>query len=271
MEKISTGIYVRVSDKEQVSGWSIGAQWDECREWIERNRPDLRVTRKFTDPGYPAGTLERPGVAQLFEAIDRKKISCLVVWKYDRLSRDDVDFPSLMWYFQKRGVEVISISEPALDYNTAHGSLIINILGAVSSFERKQNAMRVKMGMRARCIENGLWHGGKPSYGYVYVPETGRLAIEPTEAENVRLMFRLYLETGCVNAVRKELIKRGIFTRSGTKFNTSYLYGILQRPRYIGEQFYMGQSWSEPSLRIISDPLFEEVKQALHENKWQRA
>lgn len=52
------GVYLRVSTKEQAQhGWSIDGQYNEIREWVDRNKPGMVVTRRYSDPGFSASTL----------------------------------------------------------------------------------------------------------------------------------------------------------------------------------------------------------------------
>jgi len=61
------------------------------------------------------------------------------VAKLDRLTRSVKDLCELLELFERRGVALISVAE-SLDTGSASGRLVINIMAAVSQWERRPSA-----------------------------------------------------------------------------------------------------------------------------------
>lgn len=202
MKKV--GIYVRVSTVEQAEkGWSVEGQYREIRAFC-KNRKGWKVAWVFRDEGYSAADLNRPGIQNLLDRVQEGKVDIVVVWKYDRLSRDNIDFPVLLHILEKHRVRIVSLNEPSLDYSSPYGEFVVGMLGLIATLERRVLQTRVKMGMRERS-RKGLWHGGTPPFGYSYDGDTGKLVVKPEESEAVRRAFDLYLSTECLYATRDAL------------------------------------------------------------------
>lgn len=71
-------------------------------------------------------------------------------------------------------------------------------------------------------------------YGYDK-GEDGNLVINEEQAENVRLIYKLFLEGYTTAAIAKELTNRGILTATGkTKWNRGTIQGILRNEKMAG-------------------------------------
>lgn len=107
------GLYLRVSTQEQVErGWSMEGQYLELRRFCEAHA-DWQVVRVLKDPGYTAANLERPGIRQLLRLAEAGDPDVVVAWRYDRLSRDNLDFPLILSLLRKHDVDVVSATEPS--------------------------------------------------------------------------------------------------------------------------------------------------------------
>ena len=85
--------------------------------------------------GESAKSLLRPGVEQLLALVDARKIQAVVVAKLDRLTRRVKDLCELLERFERCGVALVSVAE-SLDTGSAAGRLVLNIMTAVSRWER---------------------------------------------------------------------------------------------------------------------------------------
>jgi site-specific DNA recombinase len=100
--------------------------------------------------------------------------------------------------------------------------------------------------------------------------------IVPEEAETVRTMFQLYLESGSVGALTEGLARRNIvskvrsFAGGRTEGGGPYCVGALahffKNRFYIGEVVYRGEPHSGQHASIIDRPTFEAVQGKLAEN-----
>src|SRR5699024_6371501 len=75
-------LYVRVSTKEQVDGYSIDEQIDKLNAYAKAK--DYTVLDTFVDGGHSGASLERPAIKELIKNI--KSYDAVIVHKLNRLS-----------------------------------------------------------------------------------------------------------------------------------------------------------------------------------------
>lgn len=132
--------YTRVStDKQADHGVSLEAQLEKIRAMAVVQGAELAEI--ITDAGESAKSLDRPGMARLLAMVDAGKVQVVIVAKLDRLTRSVKDLGELLERFQKRGVSLVSVAE-SLDTGSAAGRLVLNIMAAVSQWEREAIAER---------------------------------------------------------------------------------------------------------------------------------
>ncbi|HEX2949457.1 MAG TPA: recombinase zinc beta ribbon domain-containing protein, partial [Armatimonadota bacterium] len=128
--------------------------------------------------------------------------------------------------------------------DSAIGRLIVQILAAFSEFEREMIVERTRDKMRA-AKRKGKFCGGMVPLGYDIDPTTKRLVINAEEAEIVREIFRMYLETGRTAEIRKAAQQRGWTVktwvtkdgqqRKGIPLSYGVLATMLRNPVYVGK------------------------------------
>jgi DNA invertase Pin-like site-specific DNA recombinase len=261
LDNTPVAIYVRVSSLEQAeNGWSIEGQIKEIRQHCENK--GCKAVRLYKDEGYSASTIERPALQKMLEHSIEKKFEKIIIWKYDRLSRNDMDFFALIHFLNKNKIVIESINEPTPNDGSPYNEFIIGILGLISSLERRVFLMRSKMGRKVRA-EKGLWKGGRTPYGYDYNENTGFLEINGEEAEVVRFIFNRYLE--CVNyhEVARNLNAMEIKPRYADKWADNTIKVVLINRNYIGEYSTNGFTHNFDDYRIIDDEIFDLVQKRI--------
>jgi site-specific DNA recombinase len=209
--------YCRVSTEEQAAeGFSIDGQVEKLRAYAELN--DLGPVMLIEDPGRFGKNLERPGLQQLLAMVEQGRVSNVLVWRLDRLSRNLGDLILLADTFGKNGVGLHSFTKK-IDLSSATGRMFYNILGAFAQFYREQLAENVRLGMQQAARE-GRWTN-RPKMGYDLVD--GHL-VPNAEAPTVRRMFALRAEG---------LSLREIEERTRVKYST--VRAILHSRIYLGE------------------------------------
>jgi site-specific DNA recombinase len=266
----NVGLYVRVSTHEQAEkGWSIEGQIAELYKFCDAHS-DWRVRWVLKDPGFTASNLDRPGMCRLLELAQVRRLDVLVVWRYDRLSRDNLDFPLVLSLLRKNGVDLVSVTEPALGTDDPTGEFVVHMIGLLATLERKQIAMRVKMGMRTRA-RNGLWHGGPTSFGYTYDRMTGKLVPDAPEAEIVRRIFETYATTGRIHEVKRILRDEGLRDRRGRVWTVPALRNVLSRRLYTGVLRCGGVEVTDEALALVTHDAFERCRGALEAERGRNA
>ena len=144
------------------------------------------------DGGLSGASLYRPALQNLLADVRAGKITIVVVYKVDRLTRSLADFAKLVELFDQQGVSFVSITQ-SFNTTSSMGRLTLNVLLSFAQFEREVIGERVRDKIAA-SKRKGLWVGGPVPLGYRCLDK--KLEIVPEEAETVRTIFSLYLELG---------------------------------------------------------------------------
>jgi DNA invertase Pin-like site-specific DNA recombinase len=192
-------------------------------------RPSFCVS--VLNGGYSGGTVDRPALTRLLEAIKQSKIDVIVVYKVDRLSQSLADFVRLVELFDQYGVSFVSVTQQ-FNISTSMGRLTLNVLLSFAQFEREVTSERIRDKIAA-SKKKGMWMGGIVPLGYNRVHK--QLVINAVEADTVRHIYNRYLALGRVRELKGELDTEGYRSKpragtrtGGTKFSRGALYTILR-------------------------------------------
>jgi DNA invertase Pin-like site-specific DNA recombinase len=277
MAIVRCAIYTRKSTEEGLSQAfnSLDAQREAAEAYIlsQREQGWAALQERYDDGGFTGGNMERPALKQLLADIDASRVDCVIVYKVDRLSRSLLDFARILDTFEQRKVSFVSVTQ---QFNTSMslGRLTLNILLSFAQFEREIIAERTKDKMAAGR-RRGRWVGGMPVLGYDVAPQGGRLVVNWPEAEQVRSIFELYRDSGCLVSVLQRLSQNGWtmkqwITRSsklhgGRPFNKTTLRALLGNVIYTGQIRHQGQVYPGEHEAILNQELWNEVDHRLRE------
>ena len=217
------------------------------------------------------GSTDRPGLSELLEHIKQNKVDVVVTTKMDRLTRNIKDFWTLYEIMQEHDCQFVCATQE-LNSTTAHGLFFINILMSFAEFELETIRERTRAKMLSQA-EEGLWHGGRPPFGYDRHKQRKALLIpHKVEAAVVKKIFDMFVELGSPAAVAKEINKMGYRTKSKhqAKFSKWSITYILSNPLYIGKATFGGQSFEGKHKALIPVNRFNHVQKMLEKNKQTR-
>lgn len=274
---VRCAIYTRVSTDSGLDQEfnSLDAQFDAASAYIrsQAHAHWTLVRTRYDDGGFSGGSTDRPALQRLLADIRARKIQVIVVYKVDRLTRSLADFAKLVELFDAHGVSFVSVTQQ-FNTTTSMGRLTLNVLLSFAQFEREVTAERIRDKIAA-SKRKGLWVGGMVPMGYEL--KEGRLYIVEEEAEQVRTIFKRYLELGSVNRLAIELRARNIRskvrklsnggTRGGVLFTQGPLFYMLRNRFYVGEVVYKGEICPGPQPPLIERELFEAVQKRLTEQR----
>jgi len=89
----------------------------------------------------------RPELTRMISRIREGGIDAVLIYKLDRLGRSVQHLIQLSQEFQKKGVDIICVTQP-IDTTTPSGKMFFVILGAIAEFEADLISERTKMGLR---------------------------------------------------------------------------------------------------------------------------
>lgn len=227
-------IYGRQS-VDRADSISIESQIEYCQ--YETRGGTYKV---FQDKGYSGKNTDRPQFQVMMDAIRRREVNRVIVYKLDRISRSILDFATMMAEFQEYGVEFVSCTEK-FDTSTPMGRAMLNICIVFAQLERETIQMRVEDAYISRS-RRGFYMGGRIPYGYRLEPYTidgkmtSRYVLEPEEARIVKLIFSMYAEpqTSYGDIVRY-LVENGIKntrTKDGV-WDRCRIADMIKNPIYV--------------------------------------
>ena len=150
------------------------------------------------------------------------------------------------------------------------GRLTLNVLLSFAQFEREVTGERIRDKIAA-SKQKGMWMGGLVPLGYDV--HERRLAVNQSEAETVREIFRRYLELGSVRLLMEDLNRRGIRSKvrvakngrksGGNPFFRGALYVLLSNPIYVGQIRHKGVHHPGLHESIVDRRLWEKTQHLL--------
>jgi len=87
----------------------------------------------LADEGWSGKNLDRPAVQELLKLVELGQVKDLLIWRWDRLSRDQGDFATLVKLLDRHGVKVHSVNEGDLDLASASGRMQIGCMASSPS------------------------------------------------------------------------------------------------------------------------------------------
>lgn len=255
----TAAIYIRVStDSQAEEGYSIDAQKEQLSAYCVSK--GIRNYEFYIDGGWSGSNIERPEMQRLIEDVNKDRISHVIVYKLDRLSRSQKDTLYLIEdIFNPHGVDFVSLNE-SMDTSTPMGRLMLGILSAFAQLERENIRLRTRMGMKER-VKSGLWMGGgRVPFGYDYDSKKGIL-VPNQDAEKVRQIYKLYIAGKAPQEIANLL---------GLKYDR-LVYQILMRKSNYGVIEYNGEEYQGQHEPIISRETYDIAMRCMLERRFVRA
>jgi len=229
-------LYTRVSTAMQTEGYSLEAQRQKILEYAKFR--DFVVVGEYSDAGFSGKNIAgRMEFQRMLSDIESKKddIKYVLVFKLSRFGRNAADTLNSLQFMQDYGVNLICVDDN-LDSSAATGKLMISVMSAMAEIER-ENINAQTMAGRQQKAKKGGWNGGFAPYGYRLV--NGQLIVQEDEAEVIREIYNLYINTAYgPSKVAKEINKKykKIPRSNGylTSFTMAIVKDILDNPVYAG-------------------------------------
>lgn len=244
MKNKKIAIYSRKS-KFTGKGESIENQIELCKSYIRNKQPDICEDDMvvYEDEGYSGKNTNRPQFQQMMKDAKEKKLSGIVCYRLDRISRNVGDFTLLIDELNDYGISFDSINEK-FDTSTPMGKAMMYICSIFAQLERETIAERIRDNMR-ELAKTGRWLGGVTPTGYKSEKIVERinfdgkemsaykLDIIPEESKIVQLLFRKFAEFNSLSKVETYFLQHNIKTKNKKPFTRFAIKAILMNPVYM--------------------------------------
>ena len=249
-------LYARKS-VERENSISCETQLEYCRMMIKPEERDEKVIT-FVDNGFSGGNVNRDGFQKMMKLVRQGKVSKIIVYKLDRISRSLSDFVNILQEFKANQVEFVS-SQESFDTSSPYGELIVKILMVFAEFERTSIINRVTQAYHHRS-EMGFYMGGRQPYGFELVPtvihniKTKKLSPIPSEIEQVRYIFEVYAqENVSLRRLLDILVAEGKHPLNGSNWTTAKLSTLLKNPIYVKADSDVYDYYERHGTQMITD------------------
>ena len=119
---------------------SLDAQREACEAYIKSQAHEgwRLVPDRYDDGGLSGASLDRPALQKLLADVRADKITIVVVYKVDRLTRSLADFAKLVELFDQHGVSFVSITQ-SFNTTSSMGRLTLHVLALLCSVRARGN------------------------------------------------------------------------------------------------------------------------------------
>ncbi len=214
--KWQCGIYLRLSreDGDKMESDSISNQKKIIDRYLDKN-PDIEISDIYIDDGFSGSNFERPSIIRLINDIKNRKVNCIIVKDLSRFGRNyyetgrylEVVFPLLH-------VRFIAINDYIDSFKDPHSveNAYVSFKNVINDEYCRDISRKVRSSFDAKR-RRGEYIGTYALYGYKKDPENRhRLIIDHEAAENVKLIYRLFLEGFSIYNIGVKLNQLGIPT-----------------------------------------------------------
>ena len=219
-------LYRRVSTAEQKkTGNSLNSQKDQLRNFCHNK--EIQIIKEFEED-YSAKNFNRPEWKKLndFAKKNRSKVDFLLVFDWDRFSRNAYEALGVINDFNKLNIEVNCV-EKWVDYNDPTQIMMQLMYLGLPEVDNRIRSQKVTMGMRQGRKE-GRWNVSQP-FGYIPgVDHFGKtlMKVDPDKGQLLKSLFEIY-SSG--NYTQSEILEMTIF--KPLKLSKSNLSRILKKKK----------------------------------------
>jgi DNA invertase Pin-like site-specific DNA recombinase len=208
--------YLRVSGKGQLEGDGFTRQ----REAIDlyAKAQNIEIVQTFEEEGVSGKTdLEnRPALTDLIASLDVAGTRLVLVERLDRLARFLTVQESILQDLKRKKFDLVSVTEPDLCSDDPTRTLMRQVLGAFSEYERSIIVLKLRGARQRMKKKSGRCEGRKP-YGKTLA-----------ERETIQRMKVLRSGWYFYEEIAAALDSEGLPPRSGRSWNAIVVNRILQ-------------------------------------------
>ena len=223
--------YIRVSSDDQLE-YSPESQLKAIRDHAKRAGFVIPEEYVFQDEGISGKSASRrPGFRLMIATAKEGRTApfdAIFVWKYSRFARNQEEAIMYKNLLRRRGVEVVSITEPSTD--SPFSSLIERIIEWMDEYYLINLAGEVRRGMKEKAARGEAM--GTAPFGYTV---KNKSFVPNEHAPTVRYIFERYAGGAGLRELAVELGEKGVRTRRGNRPDNRWVSYILSNPTYIGK------------------------------------
>ncbi|MDN4611072.1 recombinase family protein [Arthrobacter burdickii] len=245
-----TAYYIRQSEDKTGDAVAIERQEQDCLQLAALK--GWGTAERFADNSISATNGKtRPEFERLLTEIAAGRVTRLVVWHSDRLTRSMSDLLRLLEASNGWGVSLAAVRGPSMDLNDPTGVGLAQIITAVAGMETAHKGERQKRANRQRAEAGNAFWSRRP-FGYDRLKD-GTVVTIQHEADAIKKAADLVLGGATMSSVVRSWNDAGLrttdvrsdssgaLTKNGGLWGVTQLRRLLLNPRYAGKRIYNGE------------------------------
>ncbi len=234
-------VYIRLSkDDGKEESLSVANQRKVIADYLESGfQGRFRIEDSFIDDGESGTDFDRPAFRRMVQAIEGRRIDCIVCKNLSRMFRNYADQGYFLEkVFPKYRIRFITVSEPRID-TFLHPETLDGLEVPISGLMNDRYAAKTSRDVRttfAAKRRKGEFIGAFAPYGYQKAPEDkNRLLPDPEAARVVRMIYQWFLSEGMSkNGIARRLNTLGIPNPTAYKRQIGLRYASPQAEKNDG-------------------------------------
>lgn len=225
--------YIRVSSESQLDGFGLATQERAIRQWADLN--GHQVGFLSADAGVSGATeaLDRPGLAEVLQAVMGGAVGGIAVARLDRLARSLSVQEATLAMVWRAGGEVFAADHGMVlrdDIDDPLRTALRQVVGVFSELERRIVTKRLKDGRTAKS-STGKKSTGSYAYGYCAGGKGRERDAVPVlvEQEAIETILSLRSQGMSYRAIAEQLSAQGIEPRRASTWSPMTIRGIVLR------------------------------------------
>jgi len=201
----------------QVDGDGFARQHEAVTRYATSH--GMTIEQTFREEGV-SGTKElenRPALQELLLAIESGDVRMVLIEALNRLARDLMVQETILGDLRKRGITVVSVSEPDLCSDDPSRKLMRQIFGAIAEYDKSMIVLKLRGARQRMKARTGRCEGAK-AFGTASVHR-------PT----IERILNLRSAGMAVDTIAETLNAEGMKSKSGGKWYGSSVRNVLMR------------------------------------------
>jgi site-specific DNA recombinase len=234
---------------------SVPMQLRRCQETAAAE--GWQVAAEYTDRGKSgyAPDVRREGYEEMIADLEAGKVDGVLVYKADRLGRDDRERRRIEDLFQKHGLWLVAtVTGGRYDLTKSDG--ISEFRAAINAAEHYSRQLSERMRDHHQMLaDEGKDSGGERPFGF----EPDRVTIREPEAEMIRDAARRVIGGESLRSICARWNAEGRRTARGSAWRPTRVRRMLMAPRYTGLREHDGETTNAVWPAILDRSTFDHV------------
>lgn len=241
------GIYTRISDDKDGQQTATARQMEDCRAFAGRKGWDVADEFEDIDTSAYLRGVKRPEFERMLAGLRAGSISGVLVWKLDRLTRQQRDLVRVIEACEPNRGFVASVMEP-IDTRESYGQFVAELLVAQARMESANSSTRGRRKAQEQREQGMPPPCGKRCFGY----DMRYSKVVPEEAAIIREVRDRVFAGESLHGICVDLEARGVVGTQGHAWRSNLLKRLLTGPSIAGVREGDGKRYPGTWPAIIS-------------------